>query len=183
MNKYLNILVILLAFSNFSIAQVIPLKNTDSSKELIEYSNKKFKFKVSIPSEWHLHNEKRKGRKKLTIEWLLPKVYDSIHNEYVSSTIYIKAFRNNSIKNTSYMILSAYLSIAGKSIDLAVEPNNASDSRILYMDASNGDKYKGKIYFKFNNGIGYRITYQTSQGTYENDLQVFENFISSFEYK
>ncbi len=51
------------------------------------------------------------------------------------------------------------------------------------MDAANGDKYKGKVYFKFNSGIGYRITYQTTQGAYENGLELFKNFINSLEYE
>lgn len=44
------------------------------------------------------------------------------------------------------------------------------------MDLPNGDKYKGKVYFKFNNGVAYRITYQTTHGAYENDLNLFESF-------
>lgn len=74
------------------------------------------------------------------------------------------------------MLLAAYLSIAGKSIAPSHEPNIGKNSRILYMDLPNGDKYKGKVYFKFNNGVAYRITYQTTHGAYENDLNLFESF-------
>lgn len=87
MNKHIKFLLILIFFLSYSIAQIEQPKISTLSLESIEYFNAKFKFKVSVPNDWRLHNEKEDGRKNLTIQWLLPKTYDSIQNKYINSTI------------------------------------------------------------------------------------------------
>lgn len=175
-------LIILVLTFESSLSQTKANNEPISDRSLTEYQNKKFRITASIPNEWYVYKEEEKGRKKLLIEWGLPKVYDSILNLEIENAVYIKAFRAKSIKSTEDMILSSYLNIAGTSTALSLEPNISKDSRILYVDSSNGSKYKGKVYFKYENNIGYRITFMATPGTYEQNLKYYEEFIASLEF-
>jgi hypothetical protein len=181
-NNNLICLLTLILIGKSSYCQIDVDNDTIISEVYSEYINKKFKITASIPNEWSFYREKQDGRKNLHIEWGLPKVFDSIHGEKIENAVYIKAFRIKSIKNTSDMILSAYLGIAGSNTALSLEPDIGKEARIIYMDAANGVKYKGKVYFRFENNIGYRITFMATPMTYEQNLNSFENFISSLKF-
>lgn len=116
-------------------------------------------------------------------QWLLPEIYDSIYEQKTENIVYIKASRNESIKNVEDMILAAHLHIAGTNTSLVLEEGIDLDSRILHMDLENGAKVKGKVYFKYENGIGYRITFMATHATYEKNLPFYEDFISSLIFE
>ena len=162
-------------------AQVTEPSSSRSTEAKI-YANETFNFKVTIPGEWRAYDDETEGEKKLLVQWELPGYRNEESGTFVESNVYIRAFRSESTTNVDNMILNAYLSIAGKPIALSAEEGTDFDSRILYMDMEDGSKYKGKVYFKYNNGVGYRITYMTRPWVYEKDLAAYEAFIDSLEF-
>ncbi len=74
------------------------------------------------------------------------------------------------------MILNEYLRIDPTKTMLKIDKGIGEDARIVYHTDSNGLEYKGKSYFKFNNGISYIITFMATPGTFETNLELFEKF-------
>ncbi len=157
-------------------------QNTENSNKKtdlnVTYENVDYFFKVSIPIDWKIYREIKNDtlRKSAFIDWGIPKIYSEIENAEIENSVSIKAFNSESIKNVQDLIKNEYLRIDPTTTALEAEKGIGENARIIYHDAPNGIKYKGKSYFKYQNGLSYIITFMATPGTYNKNLEMFEQF-------
>jgi hypothetical protein len=63
------------------------------------------------------------------------------------------------------------------------EEGNPSNVRIIYIDGHDGKKYKGKIYYRYENKTCYLFTYTAVPVNYESDLPLFEMAYSTLKFE
>lgn len=150
--------------------------NLDSSNYYL-YSNELYGFEVPVPDNWIVYGEVRHDSIKQfsIIDWGLPKVYSEIKKRKIEHSISIRAFRNSSISSLNELINSEYIRNNPVTTALEIEPENAVNSRIIYH-SNNGLEYKGKCYYRFNNGVCYVILYMATPSTFDKNILIFERF-------
>lgn len=148
----------------------------NSSK--VAYKNAAYSFSVSYPSEWPVHREIMSDTvyKSAIIQLGMPKIYSEIEKTEIENSISIRAFKSESIHNIQDLIRNEYLRINPSTTALKHEQGIGENARIVYHNAPNGAKYQGKIYFKFQNELSYVITFMATPGTFEKNLDRFEQF-------
>ena len=177
--KYFGILLFMLIQSCLS-------HNNDKEKNSnMDYKNAEYSFSFSYPTEWSIHREILNDtvNKNALVQLGMPKVYSEIEKTEIENSISIRAFKSESIKNVEELILNEYLLIDPTITALEVEENIGENARIIYHDASNGTKYKGKTYFKYKNDLSYIITFMATPGTFEKNLEKFELFYLTLKLK
>ena len=154
------------------------------------YSNSTFRFSVLIPNDWKLAGEMENERKTIVC-WTLPAIYSDIEKTEIENAISITAHKSTYITSVSDLILSEYLRIDPVETALEYIDESNKNARMIYTTTPQGLKYKGKSYFVFNhilqpysevNGIGYIITFMATPGTFDKNIDVFEEFYKSINY-
>ena len=145
------------------------------------YKNEDFKFRVQIPSDWTLYGQNINNNNSMAIvDWGLPKIYSELENAEIENSISVRAYRHQKIKSVEELITSEYFRINPIETSLEIDSTNAN-ARIVYQ-TKNGLNYKGKIYFLYENAIGYIVTFMATPGTYDKNINLFENFYKSIEF-
>ena len=147
---------------------------------LINYSNKFHKYQVEIPNDWSIYYENKNDtiQKISIIAWGLPKTYDSILNQEVENSISIKTYNRPSIKSISDLTINERLRTDPTKTSLVWDSDGAGFQRVYFTN--DGVDYFGKIYYKFQNGIGYVITFMATEDTYDKNVGEFDLFYSKF---
>ncbi len=157
-------------------------ENLNAKSDLdVTYENVDYSFKASVPIDWKIYREIKNDtlRKSAFIDWGIPKIYSEIENTEIENSVSIKAFKSESINNIQDLILNEYLKIDPTKTAFEAAKGIGENSRIIYHDAPNGIKYKGKSYFKYQNGLSYVITFMATPGTYNKNIEKFEQFYLS----
>jgi hypothetical protein len=151
-------------------------------EEMKEYKNETFRFSVEVPVTWRLHEETGFDAKKFKsiIDWGLPKVYSELENCKIENAISITAYVKMGDCSVNQLMKIEYLRIDPGNTALEVD-SSCSNARMIYQ-TKNGLNYKGKSYFICNNDIGYVITFMATPGTYDININVFEEFYKRIKY-
>ena len=147
------------------------------------YVNEVYCFSATIPASWELFGQiKNDTLKHMAIaDWGLPKVYSDIEKTEIENSISIRAYQKPDINSVDELILSEYLRINPAETALEVDKSNPN-ARIIYTTKATGIKYQGKSYFVFKKGIGYVITFMSTPGTYDKNINIFEEFYNNVKY-
>ncbi|EDM42901.1 hypothetical protein SCB49_11412 [unidentified eubacterium SCB49] len=173
--KYFGLLFIM--FIQSCVSQNIKSDNKENISNA-EYKNAEYSFSVSYPTEWNIHREILNDTvyKSAFIQLGMPKIYSEFEKTEIENSVTIRAFESESINNIKDLILNEYLRIDPTTTALEAEQGIGKNARIIYHDAPNGTKYKGKTYFKYQNGLSYVITFMATPGTFQKNLNKFEQF-------
>jgi hypothetical protein len=152
------------------------------SNSNLQYVNAAYNYEVSVPREWKIYGEiKNDSIKNFSIiDWGLPKVYSEIEKIEIENSISIRAYLDNTSKSFQSIIANEYLRIDPTTTALEREEGIDENARIVYFDAPNGTKYKGKTYYLLEKGIAYVITFMATPGTYDINLNKFEEMYKNF---
>lgn len=145
------------------------------------YKNEMYRFSATIPSSWKLYGQIINDtiNHVAIADWGLPKVYSELEQTEIENSISIIAYRRRDINSIDELIQFEWTRYKrnGPSNKIVLEVDKTSpDARIINITEPTGIKYRGKLYFVFQNGIGYVVTFMATPGTYEKNIKVFEEF-------
>jgi hypothetical protein len=145
------------------------------------YENEKLNFQVQIPSDWTLYGQMiDELNNRAIVDWGIPKVYSELENTEIENSVSIRSYWNENIKSVEDLITFEYFRI--NPIETALEiDSTTANARIVYQ-TKNGLNYKGKSYFLYENGIGYIVLFMATPGTYDKNINLFENFYKSIVF-
>ena len=156
-------------------------KQSDNSKTK-EYKNSIYRFSVDIPDNWKLYGQIINDtiHHKAIADWGLPSIYSDLEKTKIENSISITAYHKTDINSVDQLILAEYLRVDPTKNAMEVD-STTKNARIIYSTI-NGNNYKGKSYFVFNNDIGYVINFMATPGTFDKNLTVFEAFYKSIRF-
>ncbi|NID09535.1 hypothetical protein [Fibrivirga algicola] len=157
-------------------------KNQVSINESKEYANISYRFSVETPNDWKLYRKiiNDTVNQKSTVDWGLPVVYSELEKTTIENSISITAYRRKDINSVSQLILAEYLRVDPTKHALEID-STSENARLIYSTV-NKNKYKGKSYFVFNNGIGYVVNFMATPGTYDKNIAKFEAFYKRIKF-
>ncbi len=172
----------IITFSLTLIYQVLGQTNTKTQSDISTntiYRNEIYHFSVFIPTNWKLYGQIKNDtvNHKAIADWGLPKVYSELEKTEIENSISITAYNQTKITSIESLIASEYFRINPAETALEVDKSNPN-SRIIYT-TKNGLEFKGKSYYIYKNGIGYVVTFMATPGTYDKNIQIFEEFYNN----
>ena len=146
------------------------------------YKNEIFRFSAIAPDSWRLYGQLVNDtiHSRAIVDWALPPVYSELEKVEIENSVSIIAYKRkeiNSVEILSQFEFERYMlnSNRGDEIVVEVDPVN-SDARLFHITKATGVKFQAKLYLVFKDGIAYVVTFTATPGTYDKNLNAFEEF-------
>lgn len=143
-----------------------------------KHQNDKYGFSVQVPADWHIYAEIKDNpsSKSAIIDWGLPKVYSELEKTSIENAVSITAYNRPDIKTIGDLIKLEF-----NRVKHILSSKELIDSIPYYsytvISVQNGLKYKSQVILIFKNNIGYVLSFTATPGTYDINIQKFENFV------
>jgi hypothetical protein len=143
------------------------------------YQNENYGFRVNVPADWHQYAEIKDDiiNKRAIIDWGLPRVYSEIEKTSIENAVTITAYKRPNIKNIDDLKKLEFERI--EHMLQSKETLDSSGHSYIVITLRNGLKYKSKLWFVFQNNVGYILSFTATPGTYDINLPKFESMVKN----
>ena len=108
----------------------------------------------------------------------MPKIYSDLEKTEIANAVSITTINKKDIENLQHLV--AYEFARTQDVTISREKLNGSEAYVVHSKMD-GLEYKSKLYFIYKNGTGCIINFTATKGTYDKNLQKFEDFYKNLQ--
>ncbi len=173
----------LIALSLVAGVMVVTLRaqSEESGLDVRTYEKGHWGFTSAIPDSWTVYRE-ADVPEEFRVSFGMPKVWSEKEKQHIENSVSISVYRMDSLKNTEDVARLEHERTADILVvrsDLKVENGIAFDKRTRI----DGLEYVSRTTCRYENGLGYVLSFTATDGTFALNLPVFEDFIREFSFQ
>ncbi|MBU0984781.1 MAG: hypothetical protein KKA42_12975 [candidate division Zixibacteria bacterium] len=145
-----------------------------------QLSKAAFGIRVSYPMEWQVFRN-FEDETDATMGFSLPKVMSEEELAEIENAVIVSAYKRPEIANLDQLMsfeTARLRNIIVSSVNVAHEFGKAQQ----VVTRLKGLQYKSLNVFRFENGVGYVLTFTATPGTYDLNIDKFESFLKAVEF-
>ncbi|MFA7492777.1 MAG: hypothetical protein WCZ43_04595 [Proteiniphilum sp.] len=164
-------------------------KKQNENKVGKTYKNELFRFSATVPDSWRLYGQIVNDtiHHMAIADWGLPLVYSELEKVEIENSVSIVAYKRkeiNSVEELSLFEYARYMGNSNRGDEIVMEVDQVNpDARFLHITKTTGVKFRAKQYLVFKDNTGYVVTFMATPGTYDKNLNAFEEFYKNVRFE
>lgn len=144
------------------------------------YANPSFGFVAEVPVDWKVAADRERDDQ-FIVAFGMPEVWSEAEGQNIENAVSITAYRRDDIRGLADVVQLE----ADRIADILVS-REERDSEIgrtfVVVTRIDGLRYKTQTTCHFANGIGYVIAFTATEGTYDVNVERYEQFLSRLSF-